>query len=132
MNLSEIDRLVMIHVMGNVWPEDRCRICGWTLKENTFEGCTAESCSLRPAPDRRADEPAYYSSDQGAAARLREKLAQKWNWMLAQGGEPGEKPFGFALFAKGNPEPSFIDEADTEELAICRCALQSVGVEIPE
>lgn len=132
MDLRKIDALVAEKVMGNVFPADRCRICGWTLKESIVEGCTAESCSLRPAPTRRADEPAYYSSDPEAARRVREKLYERWDWLLGHGGNPKEKPFALALYEKGVEvvQEVFIADADTEELAICLCALRSVGVEV--
>lgn len=44
------------------WPEDRCRICGWRLSPTLDEGCVKDSCSLRPPPSRRADEPHAYST----------------------------------------------------------------------
>lgn len=44
-------------VMGiGKWDESRCRICGWPLVEKIEDGCTKESCSMRPVPDKRADE----------------------------------------------------------------------------
>ncbi len=46
--------------LGRKWDEWRCRICGWQLKESIEDGCTVESCSLRPAPEKRADEPPPY------------------------------------------------------------------------
>ena len=71
----------------------------------------------------------HYSTDPAASKQLREKLAEKWDWLLGRGGNASDKPFGFALFEKGaldrdeDPEPIFINEADTEEQAIVACAL---------
>lgn len=55
----ELDVLVQ-KALGITWDETRCRICGWTLKAPF---CITGSCSLRPAPDRRADAPLNYSTD---------------------------------------------------------------------
>ncbi|OPX96073.1 MAG: hypothetical protein A4E60_03517 [Syntrophorhabdus sp. PtaB.Bin047] len=54
------DKLLSLLKNGN-FDETRCRVCGWPLKQTIEEGCTAESCSMRPAPQRRADEPPDYS-----------------------------------------------------------------------
>lgn len=33
----------------------RCGVCGWPLAESLAEGCTEQSCSMRPAPRVRWD-----------------------------------------------------------------------------
>src|ERR1051326_7076061 len=58
------------------WDESRCRICGWPLVADMREGCTAESCSLRPAPERRADEPQDFFTSEAANAQLRRKIRE--------------------------------------------------------
>lgn len=35
--------------------ENRCAHCGWPLQLLTKDGCTADSCSQRPMPPKRAD-----------------------------------------------------------------------------
>jgi hypothetical protein len=47
-------------VMGVVWDEARCRVCGWRIDD---EHCQADNCSLRPFPEKRADELPHYESD---------------------------------------------------------------------
>lgn len=34
--------------------ESRCTVCGWPLYPTIEEGCTVNSCSMRPRPDWRA------------------------------------------------------------------------------
>lgn len=34
---------------------DRCKWCGWPLKDETREGCTKDSCSQRPHPKKLYD-----------------------------------------------------------------------------
>jgi hypothetical protein len=52
---QEYDRLFAAILGKGKWDEARCRICGWPLKQTMIEGCTADSCSQRPVPVRRAD-----------------------------------------------------------------------------
>jgi len=57
MELSTQEKTKILNLL--VWgefPEDRCPICGWPLKEDVSEGCVKGNCSLRPPPKRRADE----------------------------------------------------------------------------
>ncbi len=75
----ELDALVAEKVMGLVWDESRCRICGWPLEpwDGTGEiptGCVLESCSQRPAPSTRADVPAKYSTSIGIVWLVVEKM----------------------------------------------------------
>jgi hypothetical protein len=61
---SELDALIHERVMGIVWDESRCRICGWPLMERTEDGCTKGSCSMRYREHHgRADEPPAYSDN---------------------------------------------------------------------
>lgn len=75
----------------------RCGICGWPLYPATEQGCTAESCSERPLPRVRFDEPAPYSESIEAAmqveARIRELgRAEEYIWQLIKANE-GSKRF---------------------------------------
>lgn len=63
----EMDALVAEKVMGIVWDETRCPVCGWPFARNASEGCVPNNCSMRPRPARRADEPLPYSTDIAAA-----------------------------------------------------------------
>ena len=72
--LREIDAQVHREVMGAVWDETRCRVCGWPIVPTGLQGCWARSCAMRPVPDRRADEPPRYSSSIAAAWQIVEKL----------------------------------------------------------
>lgn len=51
----KMDALVGEHLMGWKWDESDCRICGWPIVPNSEPGCWADNCSMRPAPERRAD-----------------------------------------------------------------------------
>ena len=55
------DKLLALVMRGRDFDKTRCRVCGWPLKQTVEEGCTTESCSMRPAPQRRADEPPSFS-----------------------------------------------------------------------
>ena len=55
------DKLLTLVMRGRDFDKTRCRVCGWPLKQTVEEGCTTESCSMRPAPQRRADEPPDFS-----------------------------------------------------------------------
>lgn len=74
----ELDAAVAEKVMGIAWDEKRCRVCGWpiVLEDNPGPGCWVTNCSLRPPPDRRADEPAYYSTDRNAAGLVLERIGE--------------------------------------------------------
>lgn len=61
--LREIDAQVHREVMGIVWDETRCRVCGWPIVPEGEQGCWASNCGMRPLPERRADEPAKYSTN---------------------------------------------------------------------
>lgn len=71
----ELDALIAEKVMGLVWDETHCRICGWKLSATVEQGCVKDSCSLRPPPSRRADEPPHYSTDIAAAWQVVEKIS---------------------------------------------------------
>lgn len=73
-----------------------------------------------------------YTTEPDASKHLRTKLGETWNWLSGCGGHDN-KPYAFALYRRVKPQPEnedFIDEADTEELAVCLCALKSVGIEV--
>lgn len=73
----ELNALVEAHVIGIAWDETRCRVCGWPLANDPFTasgGCLPGSCSMRPVPERRADEPAPYSTDIAVAWQVAERL----------------------------------------------------------
>jgi len=73
----EIDALVQAALFPP-FPEDRCPVCGWELVSDTSErgGCRKGDCSLRPGPDRRADDPREYSIDDNAARMVRDRIVE--------------------------------------------------------
>lgn len=70
----ELDQAVCSIVMGFVWDERRCRICGWPLYESVDQGCVQGNCCLRPAPKTRADGTSPYSTDRGLIWDIIEKV----------------------------------------------------------
>jgi hypothetical protein len=123
----EMDALLAAKVMGLLWDETRCRICGWPSFKDITAGCTKESCSLRPAPERRADEPAPWSTDIATTWKMVEALEVKGCLLLRVGKEFGEGQW-LAQFAKGKTYGGCFEHArgDTATLAICRAALKTV------
>lgn len=69
-----LDQLVRVVIHGP-FDKTRCPVCGWPLHEKVEEGCTEESCSQRPVPARRADQPLPYSSDPVVAFQLLSKFS---------------------------------------------------------
>lgn len=78
-----MDALIDTEVFGWHWPDDRCRVCGAPLFVTSAQGCTVDSCSLRPAPDIPAAEqhPAY-STDLAMAWQAKDgmlrQLSKEW------------------------------------------------------
>lgn len=121
----ELDAVIAREVMGEIWDESRCRICGWFLKEKLEEGCIPDSCSLRPAPERRADAPAPYSTDLLAAWLVVEQehlcvhragSTQSFWWV----GYPSDRGGGMVA----DMENETLGTGETAPLAICRSALK--------
>ncbi len=127
----ELDSLIQEKVMGAYFPEDRCRVCGWKLATDIEGGCTKESCSLRPAPSRRADDPPHYSTRLDAAFIVIKHIQREHGFRFDLLGH--EKGYWHARFF-GHPDPEQNSGqhwgdvyASTPSLAICGAALQSVG-----
>ncbi len=135
MTHRELNTLIAEKVLLQVWPEHRCRVCGWTLGSEEALGCTAESCSMRPRPERRADEPALFSTNIADAWQIVETLsARGYQFELSElsGGwaaefdadlVPGVVP-GVAI--DGRCE----DICPTAPVAICLAALAAYGIAI--
>jgi hypothetical protein len=118
---KELDAKIALLVEGP-WDEKRCRICGWPLYERVDQGCVSENCSLRPGPERRADEPAPYSTDLECAFRvvafiLAQKPNARMEILSPRGTIDGVWAVGFV--------PLQYAHEDTLPLAICRAALYS-------
>lgn len=62
MNKDKVNKVIFLLLRPEGWDESRCRICGWPLKQSIEEGCTSDSCSMRPVPEKRADSIPDYSS----------------------------------------------------------------------
>jgi hypothetical protein len=136
----ELDAAVAEKVMGHVWNEARCRACGWPLAATAEEGCTIESCSQRPYPSKRADEPAPYSESIEAAMQVAEKfidtggrVSMRGMRFVSEGMADGYKPgwrVNFYRFRRDAPPGtrfSFDAESESLPLAICRAALAAIG-----
>jgi hypothetical protein len=125
----ELDSLVAEHVMGVVWDESRCRVCGWPLSELPIEGCTLSSCSMRPPPIHRADEQLPYSTDIDASQLV---LSVFWSWNLRTSNRNVHK-YDCTVWGEGlTPSVGSAYMCDTAPLAICVAALKAVGVEVSE
>jgi hypothetical protein len=123
----EMDAWIAEHVMVIVWDESRCRICAWPFSE---DGCTPESCSVRPAPTVRADEPAHYSTDIAAAWLVIEKIRLGNSMMIDL--SCGNGRLGWRCYIRmldkrtdGHDIESF-ETANTAPLAICRAAQEAM------
>lgn len=124
----ELDALVDATVFGRSWPDDRCRVCGWPFRADG--GCMSDNCSMRPAPARRADEPAHYSRDIAAAWPLFQHCS---SWVFSR-----RKRFFAALQSQASlPDGTIVAWPDVLvvlrdrfPLAVCRAALAArVGAE---
>ena len=74
------------------------------------------------------DLPDYFGSADASKA-LRDKLAERWNYLLGLGKtRDTEPPFGFALFDKHTGKEKFITEANDEFYAVALCALRASGL----
>lgn len=136
----KLDTLVHERVMGVVWDESRCRVCGWAFSGVLSQGCIPGNCSMRPPPRYQASEAPTYSTDIGNAARVVEKLRNEW----AHGDDTNEfwtiKDCGLACdgwrveveFTPDHDGPVVEHFALSESLphAICLAALKAVGVEV--
>lgn len=40
----------------DIWPVDRCPVCGWKYAESAEQGCVPDACSMRPRPSPTAKE----------------------------------------------------------------------------
>jgi Phage ABA sandwich domain len=136
----ELDAEVAEKVMELVWDARRCRICGWPLDKGpspfslinrgrgVVAGCVENSCSLRPAPQHRADAPAPYSSEWPAAMQVVEAMRRRGYQLFLRtwvGVEDVQANFvGTATSAHPGLGGSCTD--DTGPLAICRAALRAL------
>lgn len=127
----ELDARVHTEVMGRVWDESRCRVCGWPLIMRDSTGgiqhhCWPDNCSMRPLPKTRADAIPAYSTDIAAAWQVIEKLSQPENhWQVRLTEYNADEWFcDIAKFLNSlGPPPNHIGEGFTAPEAICRAAL---------
>jgi len=123
--LRNLDARVHREVMGVIWDESRCRVCGWPLVPEGEQGCWASNCSMRPLPERRADELPHYATNIAAAWRIIESLCGP-DYMTARfdhGG--GTTRCGFYTVHAGRLIA--VANADSAPLAICLAALKAVS-----
>ncbi len=66
--------------LGKKWDENRCKICGWPLKETMEEGCVKGDCSMRPVPKPPAIEriAPRYSGDGNAMLELIGEMVDRY------------------------------------------------------
>lgn len=121
----ELDAAIAKHVMGIVWDETRCRVCGWLLAGNVEQGCTDGSCSMRPAPNKRADTPVPYSTEIGAAWLVVERVTR-----IPESDEEAARAANtrFALWFERTS--LWAMTAREAAHAICMGALEAVGVSL--
>lgn len=126
----EMDALVAEKVMGLTWDEKRCRVCGWPLVPQGEQGCWVSNCSLRPRPERMADEPAHYSTNFGMAYSVVEHLRARGLAFDSYGSGAHEAghPWTDAIFLDLDGDgQEHMARAETFCLAVCRAALKAVG-----
>jgi len=129
----ELDALVERLVMGFVWDERRCRVCGWPLAETAEKGCVPDNCSLRPRPQVMADEPAPYSTEMTAAWQVLELLKKIDLVRIELGPEESIVKVGHYGFADNGGWGEWYGKCEAEAgpgelaLAICRAALKAVS-----
>ena len=132
----KLDTLIAEEVMGVRWADDRCRICGWPFAESREEGCVDGDCSMRPPPERRADETARYSTDLARAWTVVEKLGTRFHAVIRTPFDPFRPCGGGYLYSCGftphgvtgwNGRHDFEAMGETLPLAICRAALRAKG-----
>jgi len=117
---TELNRRIHVEVMGVVWDEARCRVCGWMLAGHVMDGCVADNCAQRPAPLLRADRSPDYAGSISAAWLVVEK-------MRAEGFEFGTDSIGPGWRAWFWHRPSnkyYRVEATDAPQAICLAALK--------
>lgn len=121
----EMDMLVHKSVMGFVWVEDRCPVCGWLYEP---EHCQPDNCSMRPIPNPRADEPPHYSTylldTWRVVEHLREPSEGESDFLqfTDEGTDKGWTVASFWAHHDGNIENCIVT-AETFPLAVCRAAL---------
>lgn len=128
----ELDAAIHRDVMQIVWNEKLCRACGLRL-DSSRNFCTPESCSLRPYPKERADEPPNYSQSMEAAMQVVAKLEKDNMISLTHFANlPSESKWIVSL---SSCAPGYIDvrgEAETLPEAICRAALVTIGSKVDQ
>lgn len=125
--LRELDAEVHSRVMGIQWDATRCRVCGWPLDAGEEVFCLPGDCAQRPAPVRRADEPAHYSTDIAAAWLVAETF-------IAAGGAAWLEGDGHTGYHAGCTTGAgrFEAHADSPAVAICRAALDALDAYTPQ
>lgn len=122
----ELNQKVRV-ILHGPFPSDRCGVFGWPLAPAIQDGCTADSCSMRPVPARRADEPADYSGDNGLALAALMEFADKHGlvWRLHYEGDHFECWFS-KLDPKGMPTQLHRSQQDaTPARAICEAIIKA-------
>ena len=121
----ELDLLVEERVLGFVWDESKCRICGWRLKGSVDDGCVIDNCSQRPAPKIRADEPGLYSTDIRVAWVVVDKMMKSGDWKFVLWSNGGNYSAEFQRHKEGSIQ--IVATADEAPEAICSAALRLNG-----
>lgn len=122
-----LDLLFAERAEGYVWDETRCRVCGWKLGVGIEAICTKENCSMRPRPERRADEVAPVSTDNGVALAALERFCDKRKAWWEMQRTPGR----YAVRLIGSDMPIEAQTAKTLAHAIVLCLLKAVE-EVPD
>lgn len=129
----ELDALVADGVMGIVWDESRCRMCGWLVAQTQEQGCTKDLCAFVEPPATRADEPAHYSTDIAAAWKVVDRM-RELGFGCKIDVEPKAHDMKPAVEFYDYSSDSMDDYKDGHAwdeavpCAICRAALQALGI----
>lgn len=129
MTNAELDALIAEKVMGLTGVFRCCteRDCEFTDERDWTEHGEFYFCLSSGMP---AEVPKYASSPD-ASKQLREKLAERWDYVRVDINRKDANPWArCSVWDAGVDLPRFAAHADTEELAICKVALLSVDIEV--
>jgi len=125
--LREIDARIHQEVMGVIWDESRCRVCGWTIVPEGDQGCWASNCSMRPMPERRADEVPSYSSRIELAWLVIERLKTHFRCSIRFSNKTVDWCWWCYIYAIDEEMPDVVVQEQSAPLAICLAALKAVS-----
>ena len=103
------------------------KVMGWDVIENS------DWLIGRPRGHGTTEYVPRFTTDPAASKQVREKLAERWTILkltLCPNAYTTKIMFEVGMY--GHRRERFREFAETEELAVCLCALKSIGVEVAE